>query len=475
MKQTLRIAIPLVVLVTVVFAVTYFSQYTRTVEEEKQSKSPEPPLRFGSSIRLWNPAGSLQDQAFPGFYERQGDAAGPKNTAGFWFENRNNSSVTMRLKGVSCTSCSGGRLAVLPPAVTRDIIQSAVLQGLPQGLASALPLAIVGPAAELDPARGLLQWQQYNFRDSPNATFGVPPANNPDGWTPQWGILELMFSVGELGPKSIKADFDVQIDATRQFSTFEFQLAFEGVDPFGVSTREIKVGEIRETTRPQQHEIVVYSSTRGPGSALGDLAEPVVSVDMPSGVTGEPGPFVTVGKPVRIPETELIPMTIALSEAEKRPVRFRAGYRLPVTVNPQIGDKKIDLGPLERVISVTVPNTIATRTVAVNGVVRGGVWLDDDRRELRVSHAYSRAATETYRIVTEKPDADVELVPAACEPDFLKVSLEKLPPAADRGYYALKLVVPAESKRGPWSGMVVLRLKGPSPQQIRIPVHGKGQ
>ncbi|HSQ54729.1 MAG TPA: hypothetical protein VLM40_03210, partial [Gemmata sp.] len=131
MKQALRIAIPLVALVAVVFGVTYFSRYTRKVDETQVTTAPEPGLRFGSSSRFWNPVGSLQDQAFPGFYERRTDAAGGKNRAGFWFENRNPNSITLTLKGVSCTTCSGGRVAAIPTDVTRQFLQMSALQVFP--------------------------------------------------------------------------------------------------------------------------------------------------------------------------------------------------------------------------------------------------------------------------------------------------------------------------------------------------------
>jgi hypothetical protein len=474
MKQTLRIAIPLVVLVAVVFWVTHLSRYVPKVDEQQATKSSEPPLRFGSSIRAWNPFGSPQERAFPGFYERQGDAAGPKNSAAFWFENRNKSSVTLQLKGVSCSSCSGGRVAAIPPELTRQLLQVSVFQGLPQGLVSGLPTAMVGPAAQFAPDRGVLAWQSFNFRDNPHATYTVPAADNPTGTTPQWGILELLFSVGDLGPKTITADFDVQIDATRQAKSFGFSLSFEGVDPFSLSIKEVALGEINETTKEQRFELVAYSGTRGPEGSLGDLAPPVASVEMPSGSIGEPGPFVSVGTPVRVPEAELLALTVRISEQQKRPVRLIAAYRVPVVVNPQVGEKKIDLGPLERVVSVTVPNTVTTRTLAVTGRVRGGVWLDDERKDLRLADTYKRPFRATYRVVTEKPDAELVLVLSECKPDFMKVALEKLPPATDRGYYELKIDVPAESKAGPWGGSIVLQLKGPKPQQIRIPVYGKG-
>ncbi len=57
----------------------------------------------------------------------------------------------------------------------------------------------------------------------------------------------------------------------------------------------------------------------------------------------------------------------------------------------------------------------------------------------------------------------------------MKVEFEKLPPSSDRGYYSLKVTVPKGQQLGTWNGVIVLELKGPTPQRIRIPVRGKGE
>jgi hypothetical protein len=163
-----------------------------------------------------------------------------------------------------------------------------------------------------------------------------------------------------------------------------------------------------------------------------------------------------------------------VSEELKKPTRIRAAYRVPVVVRPRVGDRKIDLGPLERLLSITVPQTLHTKTVSVTGRVSGGVWLDDNRREIRLEDSYRRGATETYRVVTDNPAVELSVVKEECKPAFLGATLEKLPPARDRGYHNLKIVVPKESKAGLWSGVIVLETKGPNPQRIRIPVFGKG-
>jgi hypothetical protein len=70
---------------------------------------------------------------------------------------------------------------------------------------------------------------------------------------------------------------------------------------------------------------------------------------------------------------------------------------------------------------------------------------------------------------------ELAVVADQCRPDFLDVSLKKLPDDPDRGYYQLTVKVPPKRQYGTIvNGLVVLELKGPKPQRIRIPVTGQG-
>ena len=478
-KSVLKIAIPLVALVAVVFGITYVSRYTQKGDDTKQNAgSAEPPLRFGSTMRQWIPFGTPQQSSFPGFYEARADAAGPKNAAAFWFENRNRGTVTMQLKGVSCTACSGGRVAPIPPDVTRHLLQMSGVQCLPQGLVSALPVGMTMPAADLgEKLRPASAWQQHTFQNNPHATYKVPPApaNDADRWSAQWGILELQFSVTGIKQDVLHSAFELQVEGSSKTIVAEFSITYAGVEPFDLSTKGIALGDITEKSEPRKFEVLLYSSTRGPnGSGPGDLAEPRASVELPGGAMGDAGPFVTVGTPVRVPESELMEMTKTISEQQQKLVRVESAYRMTVTFNPQVGDKRIDLGPFDRVISVTVPNTNLTKTIPVKGLVQGGVFLAESRKDLVLSDTHRGGTVETFRLITKQPDAEVVLVRDECSPDFMKVDLQKLPPDPDRGYYLIKITVPPKSKAGPWSGVVVLDLKGPNPQRMRIAVQGKG-
>jgi len=78
-------------------------------------------------------------------------------------------------------------------------------------------------------------------------------------------------------------------------------------------------------------------------------------------------------------------------------------------------------------------------------------------------------------LTTDRPDLALEVVPGASRPEFLDVSLKKLPDAGTRGQWQLTVRVPPNRVQGELTdGLVVLELKGPNPQRIRIPVRGRG-
>ncbi|MCE9562241.1 MAG: hypothetical protein K8U57_09325 [Planctomycetes bacterium] len=471
LKQAVKIAIPILVLMGIIFAITFSSQYAPPPPDEivTANKLKEPPLRFFTSARQWNPFGSPQDRAFPGFYEVQANAAGTPNGASFWFENRNDKSVTMQLKGVSCGQCSGGRVAPIPQDVTKQILQMTAVSSLPGGLFSGLPIGMVGPAANLSEDR--LAWQSYTFRDHPKAEYKVPAGGNSDGWSPQWGILELRFSVGAIGPKTLSAEFNLQIDGTQQIGTAHFDIAFEGAEPFEISRSVIDVGELQETSPATTYDVLVYSSTRGKnGTGPGDLAVPQTDVQFPGRTGSDPVPFVSVSAPVRVPESELDEIPNKIQKA----VRVETAYRMTITVTPRVGENRADLGPLERDVHISTADL--RKTVRVKGMVRGGIWLDNNLKEIELNYKFPAGVPQKrVTVITDQSDRELVVVtddPAT--PEGLKIALKKQPAVPDRAYYDLDISIPPGAKSGTWSGFVVLELKGTKPQRIRIPIKGNG-
>lgn len=505
LKSALKIAVPLAALFAMVFGLVYMMQYTPT-EDPKRSDdkttttggSGEPPLRFFTSARHWDPPSplpeyrahplsapsavapdpasfSLSDRLFQGVYEPSQDHL---RRTQFWFENRNPNPVTMQLKHLSCGACTGGRAASIPPETTRALLQYTAIAALPIGPVNLFGVGLSQPAAALtltQPEAGLnpLQWTEYGFAADPNATFHVAAATNPDKWSPQWGILELKFKVtaqpGDT-PKPLTADFATQVEGRQDGWMNRFVIGFEVARPFDLSRSSIDAGKIDALTGDREFELIVYSATRGPGSEFGDLDPPSGAVEAPGGLT-DPVKFVEVTKVERIPESGLPDVTERLAADHKKLTRVRAAYRVTVTVRPKVGEARLDIGLLERSIALASGGT--SLTLPVRALVRGAVWLEGDRTEFDLpTFSGGKGTVQTVELTTERAGLDLAVVKGECDPSKFTYELEKQPDRGGRGSYKLKVTVPPGQAFGAVKGMVVLEVKGPTPQRMRIPFKG---
>jgi hypothetical protein len=434
---------------------------------------PDFPFRF-----------SPQDRSFPAFYEPKDDL-GLGHSTTFWFENPHPKPVMMVLRHVSCGSCTGGKIAAIPPDVTRQILEMSRISILPQGLATTLPVGMVGPAAHLDEPR--LSWQGHLFRDNREATYKIPAAgDNPDGWTPQWGILKLEFSIGAIGAKPLQVAFQTAVEGSQEVAENRFLIAPEGMNPFELTRSLIDLGELNDRSEPRKFVIVAFSATRGPNrmrpGEMGDLLPPRAIVRMPSSQGGDPGKFIQVSEPVRIPDSDLGIVMDLISEMSQRQkfVRVEAAYRYTITFDPKADSRSIDIGLLEREIWFTLDGG-EQRSVRVKGIVSGVVWLDDNQNQITMPDSrQTEGYTKSFKLVTARRDLEVQLLANETKPNFIKVSLEKdpNPPAADRGFYKLNVRVQSTKENssirpGTWSGEVVLEVKGQKAQRIRIPIKGR--
>ena len=359
-------------------------------------------------------------------------------------------------------------MAAIPPETTRILFQHSALSMLPLGAFNGFGVGLVQPAAKLSQ----LTWAEAQFRDDPNATFHVPAAPaTPDKWAPQWGILELTFRVAE--SKTLTADFATQVQGTPQAGGTRFVLSFDAAPPCELSRSVIDVGTLDPLSGDREYEFVVYSNTRGPGSEFGDLSEPSSLVQAPVGVI-DPVKFVEVTKVVRVPEVELAALTEKLFNDQKRPNKVRAAYTVTVAVRPKVGETRMDLGLLERTVSLTVGT--ATQQLVVKAMVRGAVWLDSDRSEFDIeSFRGAVGTTQTVALTTEKTGVELVVVKDECKPAGFEFTLEKQPDRGGQGHYLIKVAIGPKQVFGQFKGEVVLEVKGPVPQRIRIPFKGSAR
>ena len=486
MKSTLKVALPIVILLAVIFGITFFSQYTTRDPVISEQKLTAPPLEFTSSDRYWIPhvvrvkideellkgnpdvhSYKIQNVFFPGFYEP--DSHGQ---ASFWFENKNASSVTMQLKAVSYTSCSEGAVYVIPPDTTRLTLQMSGLSVLPQGLVSGLPVGMVGPGALFD-QHHLPPAAKHQFADPSKVIFNIPGANNPDGWTPAWGILELGFNAKNVSEgRVLTARFESVVDANPdQVGNDELKVRFDVVEPMHMFPQTIDFGVLDESSKPEPREIIVYSCTREPGR----LAPPTVLSRNPLG--GDPGKFLTVGTPVPVPRTDLEELSLSISDKLKKAQNITAAYRVPLTLNLKLGNERLDIGLLERTIDASAAGVdVPTKPVHVRAVIRGGVWLPEGNTyDLGSFKARDGVTRNTFELVTDNPDVVVKVADGQQQPEFVQVTMERQANLGGKGLYKVRVHIPPSKQVGLITyGVIVFEIAGPNPQRVRVPLKGRG-
>jgi hypothetical protein len=506
MKSALKIIVPLVVLVGVVFGITFLSMYTPKPAEQtdKGNEDPEPPLRFFTSQRKWDPlSDELPNRVFPPFFE-PGEGA---HRAPFWFENRNPKSVLAQLKHVSCGSCSGMEVAVIPAEKSKRLIardfEAAAVGTLPPFLdpaAAAIFRAVSAAGTAADLFHGL-EWKGYEFKDTRDASFEIPPGS-AERFAPQWGILNLTFKPKEHPKLPLVTQFATAVKETGKVGEARFEIFYTDVEPFYVEPTAVSVGELTDSSPPRTEDLVVYSLTRGPGRA-NDLKPPAVAVEIPN-AAGDPGKLVAAGAAVPLSEGERRALGEKLAIDRKWPegatVTVTAAYRVPVTVSPKVGSERLDIGLLERDLWVSVPGVSTShgdsrKKVTLKGTVVGDVFLADGKDALDLGSFKAGAGVDRrFELYTTKPgvklsvakyeekDRDGKVVRVRdhvidngrVADDVLKVTVEKQDRAdPDREYYWVKVSVPANAQSGNFmSSYVVLDVKGQTDRRIRIPIKG---
>jgi hypothetical protein len=465
-RSILRYAVPLVLLVAVVFALTFFSIYTPRRDEVKPQQGGDPPLVFSDTTRFWHPpwevseekSARLQNRNFAGFYE-----AGEEGKAVFWFENRNPAPVTLRLIWRSCGACSKGAVYLVPPDVARAAPQaSAAAVGSPitAGVTTASPMAL------LDLSR-LTPDAAFPFEDQDKVVFHIPPANNPDG-SPQLGALELGFVARPpTEPRQLRSKFRSEVEGNpTQVEEHDFGITFEVSDPIRVFPESLDAGTVEESGSGVTREFLVFSCTRVPGERF-----PAPTVVMFAGGSGEAGKLVQAEAPVLIPAEEYESLSFHLSQQLKRPVHVTGAYRVAVKINPKADSTPPDIGQFERSIQVSIPKVDA-KHLATRGLIRGGVWLTNGNAIELPSFRGKDGVTETFELVSDRTDVELEEEKGMQQPDFVEVAVDKKEDLGGKRYFNLRVRIPQGKQLVSFTnGVVVLKVKG-SNRRIRIPLKG---
>src|SRR5262249_39746662 len=239
----------------------------------------------------------------------------------------------------------------------------------------------------------------HKFEDPSKVFFHVPAANNPDGWTPQWGILELGFEARSNPPetRTLSSIFEFAVDGnSAQVERNEFKIGFDVVEPFRTFPESLDVGQLDESSKSVEREVLVYSLTR----PQPDYPFPTPGVGTYPG--GDVDKFVKVGSPTPVPAEELEGLGQKLTKETGRPVKVTAAYKVPVSVSAKVGDQRLDIGQLEQRIHVSLAG-VDPKFVTIRGTVRGGVWLSSGNAiELGGFKSRDGVAAANFELVTDR-------------------------------------------------------------------------
>ncbi len=468
MNSTMKTALPIGLVVLMVFGVTFMSQFTPPAPPRVDDAEPETelPLKVVTAELGYDPAPRPHlwfHRFFPGYLEVGTDGAA--NRVGFIVRNARRSSVFLTALRPSCPACTTARAAVLPPAALANYFQHVAVGALP----GAVPTGDLVSAIAWASLRPKLAWHEFVFNETSNK-FELPGAADTGE---AWGLLELGFAMTTAGtPTPKQAYFDLY-DANGAKLVNEpqtFTAVLGGRDAQELPAVDFRLPELSDAGPSQAFELYVVSATRS------QLPTPPITTN------GDP--HLAVGTPVPLTLDEIISVsraatTRAQANGVQTVVIYQCGYRIPVTVHRDAGGKSLDVGPYEKVLDVgTGPGIVVQKPtrIRVRGDVVGAVRLEGAATIDFGSYNGDFVQKKEIRLWTERKDIALEVDPKLSEPAFLKATLGAPTPIADRIYWTMTVQIPAkEGKRPPWEGSIYLRAKGDKPFNMRIHASGHGR
>jgi hypothetical protein len=344
----------------------------------------------------------------------------------FWFENKMNEPVNIRLTYKNCNRCLTISVGLAPPdwkQKQKDAASAAALigvGGLPGGAINPTKDANITPVPPNDQAWTELHSEAEKRLES--KPFQIPAKES--GW------VRVAWKDEDVAHKLLTAKFATDAaSGPGQEITLQVPASFvEGVrvDPF---SKTIAIEPLRAGDRSREVEFLVLSVTRDDFTLEADSLEKQQAEH----------PFVTCATPVRLSAEELKEMTN----------RYRSfvhcGYRVPVTVRERLDDGRWNsIGQFRATFGLKT-NALASERIELNvtGTIYGEVTViageNEDRDRIKLGTFSSQRGEK--RSVTVESDAGTELT-VDRKPDFMEVLLKKDgEPAGGRQSWRLTVII----------------------------------
>lgn len=467
MNANLKIALALALLVAAVIGATVITQFSEGEPARPSGDGPGTGFRGGMPLVFkefqlkYDPRGeTYAARVFPGFFEVNKEI----HWATYLLRNPNTVPVKVTAKARSCVACTTAQLAVLSPdenrAMRRDVGVAAAVGGL-------------RPDPEVSLFRraedGNLTWQPLNF-DQPDEALTVPAAVDPD--TPTWCVLRLGFEVKGPGANTLHADIGLQAEGMTSPTIQKFLVSFVGDSAERASPSSYDYGVIGAKSEPKSVDLYYWSATR-PQTAF---APPVVG-----GLEGDL--FFSASAPVPLSADDLEELARRAS-TEQIAVRARGGYKFTVTLRRTVetpdGPRELDIGPVERVLTVSGSDgTTSGQKVQLTATVTGLVALASGTDINLGDFRGSTGTTAEFKLVSERPGVELEPVntgtgePRDRNPPGVTVAAVGKP-VTENGQkrWTFQLTVAPDALLGAINGQLIVFRAKETGQMIRIPLKG---
>ncbi len=452
MKSFLQIGLTLIVIVGGVFLITFGTQFTRApiepvpVATKGEATLTGLPLRVPERKAVWDST----DEDYAAEFE-----VGTKGYYDFWVSNVHSKPARVTAEYKSCV-CADVQIAIVPATARRDL----ATQIAPLEAAFGL-LGVPSLSAPLTTPK-LLSSLKFDSMlvASPSAlpTVVEIPAADPIAG-PQLAVVRLCFHGKEAKPLRVVANVRAVVDGLPPETT-EFEASTNIIPPVIISPVLLPFGSLGPND-VRERAIYAWSPTRDHFQVKAEEAfhDACIEVQAPRPMTAE--------------ERRTLPYVMR-AEGVAGNTRIKSGYVIKVVVRERRGDKQLELGPLNRKVTVSCPDQ-PEATIVLTGTIRGGIRVGEGSDQDRINFATFRADREAVRtvIVTSmEPGLDLEL--KGKTPDFLNVSLEPYEGTPGIRQWRLRVEIEPNKHSGflPGESAVYLQTKTTPPRSIRIPVVG---
>lgn len=451
MKTFTHVVLPIAIVVVLVGVVAYVTQNTSSVptstKNNDSTTSTESNGPISGDVLSWDLELTADDPK-PMFVEFKSH-----NHKDFWFHNPHSQTVLMcaQRKSCTCTNLEIGSFD-LSDSELQAILTKPSLAGWCKLTAS----------AKFEP---LIEIAKTERNRIPGTIEGASP--RPYLLRLNW---EAKKAPGEVPLDRITTEVRAEIEGGAA-NVYAKDVSFVVAPAVEYYPPILEIGDINRGSSGST-EFYVWSETRHHLHIKGRVVIPV---------EGSPTePCGQLADPIELTPDEVKSLPKMLGERFSKMTALCA-YKFHVTLFEQRDGKQLDMGPVNRRVSLTFPpdrfeQEIEETRIPLNAVVKGEVRLIGGDKKDRISlgsYRFDRGRKAVVILVAQTPGVELEIANTSSAKLHASLSSPQMVEGRRQWQLAVEMEPNALVGEMPESTMVTLRTKGANPRLLRIPVTGR--